>query len=312
MKVRVIDSHTEGEPTRVVVSGGPELKGKSLKEKLENFREQFDDFRSGVVCEPRGSDVIVGALLIEPSNAEAACGVIFFNNTGYLGMCGHGTIGLVRTLAHLGQIERGDSIIETPVGDVKATLNGDSSVTVENVLSYRFEKSVELSVPGYGKVVGDVAYGGNWFFLAHSDRVAVTAQNLNELTHFATAIRDTLEREGIAGENGAEIDHIELFGQQTRSDADSKNFVLCPGLAYDRSPCGTGTSAKLACLFADGKLKEGQVYRQESIIGSLFSGSVRPVEGGIIPSITGSAWIAGDSNLFFDQSDPFRSGIRLQ
>jgi 4-hydroxyproline epimerase len=309
-KIRVIDSHTGGEPTRLVVSGGPELGSGPLNARLERFRAEHDTYRSAVVNEPRGSDVMVGALLCEPVDRSCAAGVIFFNNVGYLGMCGHGTIGLVATLSYMGRIRPGEHRIETPVGTVSAILHDNGEVTVNNVLSYRSAAKAVVEVPGFGPVCGDVAWGGNWFFLveAHSHELALS--KVESLTNFTWAIRQALSRNGITGANGQEIDHIELFGPSQKPGVNSKNFVLCPGKAYDRSPCGTGTSAKLACLYADGKLREGQVWKQESIVGSVFEGSIKIRDGQVYPSIKGSAFVNADANLVLDPRDPFCMGIR--
>ncbi|BDI32449.1 4-hydroxyproline 2-epimerase [Capsulimonas corticalis] len=306
--VHVIDSHTEGEPTRTVISGGPNLCGGSIAEKLSVFRESYDGFRSGVVCEPRGSDVLVGALLVAPSDPSCAAGVIFFNNVGYLGMCGHGTIGLVATLAHLGVIVPGRHRIETPVGIVTATLHHSGKVSVENVPSYRWVKQAPVSVDGYGVVRGDVAWGGNWFFLVNDHGQDLTLANAKTLTDFTVKIQKALAAQSVTGRDGREIDHVELFAPS--ETAGSRNFVLCPGEAYDRSPCGTGTSAKLACLYADGKLAEGEVWRQEGILGTAFEGTVAVQGEEIIPTISGRAYITADTQLVFDPADPFREGIR--
>jgi 4-hydroxyproline epimerase len=309
--VHVIDSHTEGEPTRTVISGGPDLGGGSLAERVERFRAEFDWFRSGVVNEPRGCDAMVGALLVPPVDPASAAGVIFFNNVGYLNMCGHGTIGVVATLAHQGRIGPGRHTVETPVGSVVANLHADGSVAIDNVPSYRHAAGVAVEVPGMGIVRGDVAWGGNWFFLVSEHGERIKADNIERLTEAAWAIRRALGVAGIAGRDGAEIDHVELFGPPSRPGPDSRNFVLCPGKAYDRSPCGTGTSAKAACLFADGRLRVGQVWRQESIIGSEFTATVREENGKVIPTIRGRAFVTGEGRLLFDAADPFRAGIRL-
>jgi len=309
-RIQVIDSHTGGEPTRVVISGGPDLGNGSIAERLARFRSMHDDFRSAVVNEPRGSDVMVGALLCEPSDPNAAAGVIFFNNVGYLGMCGHGTIGLMVTLSYLGRIEPGRLLVETPVGTIAAILHNSADVSIENVPSYRFARQVDIEVAGYGRITGDVAWGGNWFFLVNDHGQEIVLANVERLTDCAWRIRQELAREGITGEGGAEIDHVELFGPPQSPGADSKNFVLCPGKAYDRSPCGTGTSAKLACLAADGKLRESDIYRQEGIVGSVFEGSFRKEGSRIIPVIKGSGWIDAEATLIVDPSDPFRMGIR--
>ena len=309
-RVKVIDSHTGGEPTRLVVSGSPDLGTGPLSQRLELFRSQHDCFRSAVVNEPRGSDVIVGALLCEPVDPACAAGVIFFNNVGYLGMCGHGTIGLVATLAHLKRIEPGEHRIETPVGTVGAILHESGEVTVNNVASYRTAADVEVEVPTYGKVRGDVAWGGNWFYLVRDHHLELTLNNVEVLTSFSWAIRQALRANGITGAGDGEIDHIELFGPAQTAKADSRNFVLCPGKAYDRSPCGTGTSAKLACLYADGEIREGQTWRQESLIGSVFEGTVKVRDGKVYPSIKGSAFVTAEAELVIDPRDPLCMGIR--
>jgi 4-hydroxyproline epimerase len=314
-QVRVVDSHTAGEPTRVVIEGGPDLGGDSIAKRLERFRADYDRFRSGIVNEPRGSDVLVGALLCEPADSSCAAGVIFFNNIGTIGMCGHGTIGLVVTLAHLGRIGVGTHRIETSVGIVTAKLHDRARVTVSNVQSYRLASGVKLDIPGYGEVIGDVAWGGNWFYLVEARGVAVSADNAAALTSFAIQVRRALNASGVRGANGAEIDHIENFVASSQPQANSRNFVLCPGLAYDRSPCGTGTSAKLACLFADGKLQPGEVWRQESVIGTVFEASFTVDEndrGRVLPHITGEAYVTGVSTLIFDDADPLRWGIDRQ
>lgn len=306
-KIRSIDSHTGGEPTRVVIDGFPDLGSGTMSDRLENFRSDHDNLRSAIVCEPRGYDAIVGALLCDPADPASAAGVIFFNNVGYLGMCGHGTIGLVKTLEYMGRIAAGTHRIETPVGTVEATLNGDGSVTVTNVASYRHAKDVAVDVPVFGRVIGDIAYGGNWFFLIGEHDQTIDLGHLEQLTDYTVAVRNSLNANRITGAEGAEIDHIELFSPTPT--ADSRNFVLCPGLEYDRSPCGTGTSAKLACLYADGKLREGETWLQESVIGSVFEGQIKLEGDRIIPIIRGTAHITSEIQLVFDKGDPYRFGI---
>jgi 4-hydroxyproline epimerase len=320
-RIRIIDSHTGGEPTRLVVEGGPDLGAGSVADRLRVFRAHFDDFRRAVVNEPRGSDVIVGALLCPPSDPACTAGVIFFNNVGTLGMCGHGTIGLVASLSYLGRIAPGVLRIETPVGVVEARLHAEvpdaggqraegrypNRVSVRNIPSYRHLKSVTVDVDGIGPVTGDVAWGGNWFFLVHEHGQAIERESIPALTAYAARLKSALTRAGVTGADGAEVDHIELFGPS--SGADSRSFVLCPGNAYDRSPCGTGTSAKLACLYEDGKLRPGQVWQQESVIGSMFQGSIEVNGDRVIPTIIGDAWVCGEGELILDPRDPFRLGI---
>ena len=308
-RVSFLDSHTGGEPTRLILSGGPDLGSDPLSARLERFQRDHDSFRTAVVNEPRGSDVVVGALLCEPVDPSCAAGVIFFNNVGYLGMCGHGTIGLIVSLAHLGRIQSGTHRIETPVGMVAATLHSSGKVTVENVPSYRAAASVPVDVPGHGKVTGDIAWGGNWFFLVEQHGKDLSLRNVDALTEYTWAIREALTVQGITGPSGELIDHIELFSPSPDSGADSTNFVLCPGKAYDRSPCGTGTSAKLACLHADGKLAPGEVWKQQGILGSSFEGSFRVVGDCIVPSITGAAHVMAEGTLLLDPGDPFCMGI---
>lgn len=307
-RVSVIDSHTGGEPTRIVIGGGPDLGRGTMAERLNVFRNQHDSFRSAVVNEPRGSDVVVGATLLEPSDPSCAAGIIFFNNVGYLGMCGHGTIGLIATLAHLGRIGPGQHRIETPVGIVTATLHENGEVSVTNVPSWRAKKAFVVEVPGVGPVQGDVAWGGNWFFLAEKNGHDLSLTNAEQLTEISWRIRQAVNSQGFP-----EVDHVELFGPPTIPGAHSRNFVQCPGKAYDRSPCGTGTSAKLACLAADKKLEEDQPWVQESILGSTFTGRFRWLDrasGKIAPTITGTAFVNAESTLLLDERDPFCWGIR--
>ena len=307
-EVFVVDSHTGGEPTRVVVSGGPDLGGDTIAARLEILRSRHDRFRSAVVNEPRGSDVLVGALLVEPRDATCAAGVIFFNNVGYLGMCGHGVIGLVVTLAHLGRIKAGEHRIETPVGVVTATLHGAGAVSVANVVSHRKAKAVAVDVPGVGRVTGDVAWGGNWFFLVGEHGRELTLDNREALTELTWRIRQAVNAHGFP-----DVDHVELLGPPRTPGAHARSFVLCPGKAYDRSPCGTGTSAKLACLAADGALAEGEPRVQESILGSRFTGSYRwqdRARGEILPVIAGSAYVNAVATLLLDETDPLCWGIR--
>lgn len=307
--IEIVDSHTEGEPTRVVLSGWPEPEGSTVAERRETLRRHYDQWRRATVLEPRGHDAIVGALLVPPDRAEAVAGVIFFNDVSWLGMCGHGLIGVVRTLQHLGRISPGHVEIDTPVGPVSADLAADGTVTIRNVPAYLHRRDVGLDVPGVGRVVGDVAWGGNWFFLTELDGVSLDYGQRAELMRVTTAIRSALVAAGITGADGALIDHVELFGPPVRADADSRNFVLCPGNAYDRSPCGTGTSAKMATLHARGRLAPGQQWRQESIIGSRFVGWLEESGGELIPYIRGSAYVTARATLLFDPGDPFRTGI---
>jgi len=310
-RVQVLDSHTEGEPTRVVLKGGPDLGHGSLAERLELFRDRYDHFRTAITSEPRGSEIVVGALLCEPEDPQCAAGVIFFNDVGYLGMCGHGTIGVVCSLAHLGRIQPGRHRIETPVGEVETELKPDGDITVRNVLSYRHRANVPVEVPGIGTLVGDIAWGGNWFFLIGDHPFELKIGRRGELVAATHAIRDALAASGITGKNGAPIDHIELFSKPDHAENSSRNFVLCPGASFDRSPCGTGTSAKMACLYADGKLSEGDVWRQEGFLGTHFIGSVQGRGDAVLPTLQGRAWITAETTQIFESDDPFAGGIQF-
>ena len=305
-RVQVIDSHAGGEPTRLVISGGPNLGRGSVAEQLRCFREQHDAFRSAVVNEPRGSDVLVGAMLVPPADPSCTLGVIFFNNVGFLGMCGHGTIGFIVTLAHLGRIGPGEHRIETSVGIVTATLHADGSVSVRNVPAHRKSAGVRVTVPGLGDVVGDVAWSGNWFYLVGQPAWPLELRQVEFLTDITWRIRQAVNAQGYP-----EVDHVELFGPAGTPAGDSRNFVLCPGKAYDRSPCGTGSCAKIACLAADGHLAPGAIWQQASVIGSRFQVSYEMVDGQIIPTVRGRAYVSAESHLVLDPQDPFCWGIRL-
>jgi proline racemase len=308
--IRVIDSHTEGEPTRVVIDGWPMPEGATMQERREFMRVEHDHLRRAVVCEPRGHAAIVGALLTEPVSTGATAGVVFFNNGTYLGMCGHGMIGVVRTLQYLGRIKPGVAVFDTPVGCVTTELADDGSVTIENVPAHSHALDVAIDVPGIGKVTGDIGYGGNWFFITDHDLGEISLGNAPALTRATQQIQDALDAQGISRIGDGHIDHIELSGPPSRLDADARNFVLCSGGEYDRSPCGTGTSAKMAVLHARGKLKFGEDWRQESVTGSLFTGWLTQGKTGeLIPHIRGTAFVTGESTLKFDPRDPFRLGI---
>lgn len=308
IRLPFVDSHTAGEPTRVVTGGLPELPGNTLAEQRAAFARDLDRWRRAITTEPRGHDVLVSALLLPPKRADCVAGVIFFNNAGMLGMCGHGTIGLVTTLAFLGRIGPGKHRLETPVGVVEVELHGDGRVSVANVPARVHRHAVEVVVRSHGPLHGDVAWGGNWFFISEDHGQRVELGRVQELTAFAEGVRAALRAAGVTGEGGAEIDHIELVvpGEQ---GANARGFVLCPGGAYDRSPCGTGTSAKLACLAAEGRLEPGATWVQESVIGSRFEACYELRGGEVHPTITGRAYLTAQGELLIDEADPFAWGL---
>jgi 4-hydroxyproline epimerase len=323
-KVNIVDSHTGGEPTRVVLSSPLNLDAPSMADRAAQFISKYDAYRRAIVCEPRGSDIMVGALLTEPTSTTSVAGVIFFNNVGTLGMCGHGLMGVGVVLGYLGRIGPGKHFIDTPVGTVGFELLGTNHVRIENVGSYRWQSHQELvlfpNTPNAKTVHGDIAWGGNWFFICADHNEVVDHSNIARLQQISLEIRKQIELKGLTGKAGQIIDHVELIGPPSSSQkADARNFVLCPGAAYDRSPCGTGTSAKLACLAADGKLLPGQVYRQESVVGSIFQASYQldqstgsTIPCAIVPTIEGFAYVNGSAELLLDHSDPFCWGLESQ
>ncbi|MCZ4314035.1 proline racemase family protein [Comamonadaceae bacterium G21597-S1] len=308
-KIICLDSHTGGEPTRLVLSGFPDMAQLPLPQVVQQMRTRHDRYRAATVCEPRGSDVVVGAVLLPPRAAGSLASVVFFNNVGYLGMCGHGTIGVMATLEHLGRVSPGRYALDTPVGTVAVHLRGQGLVEIDNVAAYRYRQGVPLQVPGVGLVRGDVAWGGNWFFLCDAGGVDITLAQVDALTERAWAIRQALEAAGVTGADGAVIDHVELMSAPHDAANHGRNFVLCPGRAYDRSPCGTGTSAKLACLAADGQLAPGAPWRQESVLGSVFEARYRLDGDRVMPSIAGQAHVCAETTLLIDPADPYAWGV---
>ncbi|CAD72410.1 proline racemase family protein [Rhodopirellula baltica] len=305
-RVRVLDSHTGGEPTRMVIGMEETLIGQTMAERRLYLRENFQALGAPIVNEPRGNDIIVGAWMCTPVDPSCFAGVVFFNNVGVLQMCGHATIGVIATLAWQGVLPPGIHRLETPVGIIEIELHSDGkTVSFENVASERYRSAVRVEVPVSPSlensfVIGDIAYGGNWFYLVDDHGLELEVSNVSQLMATTLSIKAALIEQGITGENGDEIDHVELVGPSKKADA--KNFVLCPGNAYDRSPCGTGTSAKVACLAAAGKLKAGETFRQESITGSCFEATYRINDSGaVIPKLTGSAEVIAETTLLFER-----------
>lgn len=320
--VNIIDTHTGGEPTRTTFHELPLHVGQTVADRLAYLKGDGDWIRRALLLEPRGCESMVGALVGPPSNPDHTASLIFFNNTGYLGMCGHGLIGVVETMRYRDRLRPGLHLFETPAGLVRVKLHDDARVSFENVPSFRSAESVVVNLdpnvsPGFPSVVtGDVAYGGNWFFLVPVQELSLA--HAGALTKWCIEIRDALRRAGVCGADGADIDHIELcvpLPNDDLTDEDrpaqvrvGRNFVLCPGDHFDRSPCGTGTSAKLACLAANDDLRAGETWIQESIIGSRFEASYQWSDGSVVATVMGRAYVTSDAMCLMDPDDPYRLG----
>ena len=327
--IQAVDSHTAGEPTRIVTGGLPPLAGASMAEKRTILQRDHDGLRRALVLEPRGHDAIVLAYLLPPCTPGAHLGVVFANDAGYLGMCGHGAIGVATVAVAMGMVAAVEPVTEvvldTPAGVVPcrvAVAGGKvKSVTITNVPSFLFAQRVVVPVHGFGKVAADIAYGDNWFAFVEADQLGLMVEktHLPVLMQAATAVREALVREGVRGRHpersGDEIvDHVKLFAPLAGDEPGARALTLCPGAAYDRSPCGTGTSAKLAVLHAKGELEIGAWFRSQSVLATEFRARVvRETRVGphpaIVPEVTGSAWITGFPTFVLDPEDPCRFGI---
>lgn len=304
-RIKVIDSHTGGMPTRVVAGGFPEPQGRTVAARRDDLRRRFGRLTRAVVAPPRGHEALVGALLVSPDSPDAHTGVVFFDQSGVIGMCGHGAIGLAHTLRAQERIGDGRHRLDTPVGPVAIEVLADGRVAVANVPSRRVAADVTLAVDGVGAVTADIAYGGNTFLLVKRP-VLDLAQPPEALIAHTRAILAAAHRAG-----HTDVDHIELLGPPTVAGAHARNFVLCPSGTYDRSPCGTGTSAKVACLAADGELAPGQAWTQESITGSVFTVSYEWIDrpgGWIAPRVVGGATLTAEGDLLFPQGDLLPQG----
>lgn len=327
--IQAIDSHTAGEPTRVVTGGLPAIRGATMADKRAGLQRAHDHLRRALVLEPRGHDAIVLAYLLSPCRAGADLGVVFANDAGYLGMCGHGAIGVATVAVATGMVAAQEPVTElvldTPAGAVACRVAVDggrpTSVTITNVPSFLFRQRVVVPVHGFGKVAADVAYGGNWFAFVEADQLGLMVEknHLPVLMQAATAIREALVREGVRGrhpdrDDDEIIDHVKLFAPLDGPTPGARALTLCPGAAYDRSPCGTGTSAKLAVLHAKGELATGEWFRSQSVLGTEFRArvvSTTDVGGNpaVVPEIEGSAWITGFATFVVDPDDPCAFGL---
>ncbi len=307
--IHYTDLHTEGEPTRVITSGFPDLGTGSILQRSEMMTKNFSDLCSGIVREPRGHEAMVAALLLEPADKSCDHGVIFFNNVGSLGMCGHGTMGVVRALRDQGFMGSDTVTFETPAGNVDAAIDEAGRISVVNVESYCYRRQVEVELSSGQKVIGDIAWGGNWFFLTGSNGWPLDVRESPILIDFASEIRVALESNGICGEGGAPIDHVELHESLQGGQQGVRSFVMCPGMEWDRSPCGTGASATVASMADQQLISPGETWIQESILGGRFEVTYELGERGIIPTISGRAWPCSRGELIFEEDDPFRSGF---
>lgn len=312
-RLRVVDSHTIGEPTRLVIDDSfverLELGGGTVADRRGVFRERYDHVRRALVGDPRGAEAMVGVIMLPPSEPGCRAGAIYFNRVGYLDMCGHATIGLAVTLGRLGRIAPGPWRLETPAGIVGVSWHGGHEATFECVPPRRIRRGLTVACAAGGRVTGDVATSGLWFFLCRDHGLPLVPEAIPRLLERAWSIRRALEAAGIAGDRGEPIDHIVLLGPPQDPGNQGRAFVLCPDGAFDRSPCGTATSSLIGCLHEDGLLAAGERWRQESILGGVYEASYR-LDGGVCrPAVRGGAWITAESELHFDPADPYRSGL---
>jgi proline racemase len=327
--VQAVDSHTAGEPTRIVTGGVPPVRGATMADKRAALQRDHDHLRRALVLEPRGHDAIVLAYLLPPCDPAADLGVVFANDAGYLGMCGHGAIGVATVAVALGMVPAVEPVTEvrldTPAGTVRCrvavTAGRPTSVTITNVPSFLFRQRAVVDVHGFGKVAADIAYGGNWFAFVEAEQLglAVGKVHLPVLMQAATAVREALVRDGVRGvhpDRGESelVDHVKLFVPLDGDEPGARALTLCPGAAYDRSPCGTGTSAKLAVLHAKGELEVGQWFRSESVLGTSFRARIASTTAvgrftAVVPEVEGSAYVTALTQFVIDPNDPCRHGI---
>ena len=312
-RLRVIDSHTIGEPTRVVLDeslvAGLDLGGGSVRDRRDQFRDRCDHVRSALVGDPRGTTAMVGVILVPPADPTCRFGAFYVNRVGYLDMCGHATIGLAVTLGARGIIEPGDFRLESPAGVVGVTWHGGGEAAFECVPPRRIAQNLALACDDGSQVTGDVATSGLWFYLCRDHGILVEPTAIPALTARAWSIRRALEARGISGDGGEVIDHVVLLGPPRDPGNDGRAFVLCPDGAFDRSPCGTGTSALVGCLFEDGILTAGRTWRQESVLGGVYEASIRRERDILVPTVRGRAWLTAETTLHFAGDDPYRTGL---
>jgi 4-hydroxyproline epimerase len=312
-QLRVLDSHTIGEPTRLVIdewcAASLDLGTGSVRQRRDVFRERYDHLRRAIVADPRGVEAMVGVVLVPPTDPSCDLGAIYFNRVGYLDMCGHATIGLAVSLGHLGRISPGPFRLETPAGVVGVQWHGGTSVSFQCVSPRRIHRGLVVRCADGTTVSGDVATSGLWFFICRDHGLSIDTEAISQLRDKAWAIRRSLAAAGVTGDTGEVIDHIVLMGPPQDPANHARNFVLCPDGAFDRSPCGTATSALVGCLHDDDLLAEGALWRQESILGGVYEASINRSGGVLMPTVRGQAWITAESTLHFAADDPYRTGL---
>lgn len=328
--INAIDSHTMGEPTRIVTGGIPTIPGKTMADKKDYLQNNLDYLRTALMLEPRGHNDMFGSILTAAVNEEADFGIVFMDGGGYLNMCGHGSIGAMTIAVETGIVEAKEPItnvtMDTPAGIIKGKVKVENGkvqdVSIVNVPAFLYKEDVEIEVPEIGTVKLDISFGGSFFAIVHAKQlgIKVDTEYSDQLLKYGLKIREILneiievEHPELAHINT--VDLVEIYDEPTHPDATYKNVVIFGQKQMDRSPCGTGTSAKLATLYSKGELKEEEDFVYESITGTLFKGKIvgKTKIGNfdaIIPEITSSAYITGFSQYVIDEDDPVKHGFTV-
>ncbi|MDO4987691.1 MAG: proline racemase family protein [Synergistes sp.] len=329
--VTCIETHTEGEPTRTILSDFPKIPGHTMEEKMLYMMRHHDHLRKGICFEPRGNDVMSGTIVTEPCDPRADFGVLYYEVGGWMPMCGHDTIGVSTALIESGLLKAVEpytyATLDTPSGLVKVKIEVKDgvakSVTFKNAPAFVMNRGVTVKVPDYGDITLDIAYGGNVFAVLPAAAMGLTLEmkNSKEIvakgSYLRRFINEQIKIKHPYLKTINKVTHIQFYqGGDRELGADIKNAVVIPPAAIDRSPCGTGTSARLALLHAEGKLAVGEEFVHESLIGSLFFCKIieeTEVCGipAVVPEIRGRAWVIGKSTILFDPEDPFIEGFLL-
>lgn len=329
--INVVDSHTMGEPTRIVVGGIPKLPGKTMAEKKQYLIDNLDHIRTGIMLEPRGHNDMFGSIITQPCDETADFGIIFMDGGGYLNMCGHGSIGAITVAIETGMVQAVEPVthvkMDTPAGIVTAEAKVKDGKVLEvsfvNVPAFLYKKDLEVELPEIGTVKFDISFGGSFFALIHANQFGLTVEpkNASKLTEIALELRDVInekiEMQHPTLGHITTCDLVEIYDNPSHPEATYKNVVIFGQGQVDRSPCGTGTSAKLATLYSKGELKENELFVYESILGTMFKGRVVGTDKvgefeAVIPEVTGAAYITGMNNLMFDPMDPLKDGFILK